>query len=54
MGMAVGREEEVKLMIRELFARVSPEHREQVLDRLKTMTNEQRVSYLRGWTKPKP
>lgn len=51
--MAVGHEEEVKALIRELFARVKPEHREQVLGRLKDMSNDQRVSYLRGWTKPK-
>lgn len=47
------REDDTKARIRELFAHVKPEHREQVLGRLKDMTNDQRVGYLRGWTKAK-
>lgn len=40
-------------MIREMFKRVKPEQREQVLESLKGLSNEERVSYLRGWLKLK-
>lgn len=50
--MAVGVEEELKQRIREMFAKVKPEHREQVVNRLKQLrSNDERLSYLRGWTK---
>jgi hypothetical protein len=46
------REEELKLRIRELFTRVKVEHREQVVNRLRELRdNETRCNYLRGWTK---
>ena len=52
MGLAVGDEEELKQRIRELFSKVKPEHREQVVQRLRELrTNDERLSYLRGWTK---
>ena len=42
----------MKQRIRDLFAKVKPEHREKVIEFLKTLnTNEERLSYLRGWTK---
>lgn len=44
-------EEGLKAKIRELFQLVKPEHRQQVIDKLKPLTNDQRVSFLRGWTK---
>lgn len=50
--MAVGVEEELKQRIREMFSKVKPEHREQVVNRLKQLrSNDERLSYLRGWTK---
>lgn len=51
--MAVGgEEEELKQRIREMFSKVKPEHREQVVNRLKQLrSNDERLSYLRGWTK---
>ena len=44
-------EDHVKDQIRELFKLVKMEHREQVLDRLRRMSNDQKLSFLRGWTK---
>lgn len=52
MGRAVEAEEALKQQIKALFQKVKPEHREQVLQRLQQMrNNDERASYLRGWTK---
>ena len=53
MGSAVeDPEAELKDRIRIFFAKVKPEHREYVLAALKQLrTNDERLSYLRGWTK---
>ena len=51
-GSVEDREAEVKQRIRAYFAEVKPEHRGHVIERLKWLrTNEERLSYLRGWTK---
>jgi hypothetical protein len=53
MGIPVeASEAEVKQRIRAYFAKVKPEHRQQVIERLQQLrTNDERLSYLRGWTK---
>jgi hypothetical protein len=44
-------DEGVKDQIRALFQRVKPEHRQQVIDSLRRMSHDQKLSYLKGWTK---